>query len=436
MTRKKLTVAAPAMLATAALALTACGGGGDDDAGAGEATTANDPVTIDLWGWVPNMETLVDQWNAENEDIQINYQAQAAGNDETLAKISAAVGAGNAPCLSQADVKWMTSMVSSGLFEDVTEQAAQYEDNYAPGAWSTVTYAGTTYGIPQDSGPVVLYYNKARFAELGIDVPETWEEFAQAAADVHEADADAYLTTFTSDDLEIFQSYVQQAGGEWWSIGDDEWIVDTSSEASSKVAELWQGMIDDGVLADTKRWDPSFYNKVVNGEILALVGAAWQAPLIAENAADFAGDWAVAPMPQWNAGDQISANNGGSAVTVLQGCEHIDQALEFTDWLNTNVEGLTSIGLFPAAKADGIETPAEIADFFDGQEIFTDLAEAAQQIESPWTFPPIYSSLTGTMEDAISDTVTGNGTLSDFLQLVEDESIAAFDKAGISASAR
>ena len=40
------------------------------------------------------------------------------------------------------------------------------------------------------------------------------------------------------------------------------------------------------------------------------------------------------------------------------------------------------------------------------------------------------------MEDAISDTVTGNGTLSDFLQLVEDESIAAFDKAGISASAR
>ena len=41
--------------------------------------------------------------------------------------------------------------------------------------------SGKTYGLPQDTGPLVYFYNQKAFDELGIKVPKTKDELIAAA---------------------------------------------------------------------------------------------------------------------------------------------------------------------------------------------------------------------------------------------------------------
>ena len=43
------------------------------------------------------------------------------------------------------------------------------------------------YGIPQDTGPMALLYNKKIFDQYGLTVPTTWDEFAQQAEKLAQA---------------------------------------------------------------------------------------------------------------------------------------------------------------------------------------------------------------------------------------------------------
>src|SRR5699024_7747881 len=163
-----------AALSVAGLALSACSGG-DSGGDTGGSSTSSGPVEV--WSWIPNISTLVDEWNEQNPDAPVELSEQAAGDDATFAKLVAATNSGTAPCLAQTDIKWVTSLVSQGVLQDVTDAAEQYQDDYVPGGWSSVTLADKTYGLPIGSGPMVLYYNEAKLTEYGIDVPTTWEEY-------------------------------------------------------------------------------------------------------------------------------------------------------------------------------------------------------------------------------------------------------------------
>ncbi|MFC3396914.1 extracellular solute-binding protein [Microbacterium amylolyticum] len=50
-----------------------------------------------------------------------------------------------------------------------------------------------------DSGPMAMFYNATVFEEHGVEVPETWDEFAQAARDFQESDPDVYITNDLGD---------------------------------------------------------------------------------------------------------------------------------------------------------------------------------------------------------------------------------------------
>lgn len=63
-------------------------------------------------------------------------------------------------------------MFTKGLLEDVTEEAAKYKSDFAEGPYSMMQVDGKTYGLPQDTGPLVYFYNQKAFDELGIKFPK------------------------------------------------------------------------------------------------------------------------------------------------------------------------------------------------------------------------------------------------------------------------
>ena len=63
------------------------------------------------------------------------------------------------------------------------------------------------------------------------------------------------------------------------------------------------------------------------------------------------------------------------------------------------------------------------------------LADAAENIDSPWLFPPTYSDLSKELTDGIARVTNGETTLPDVLAELQESSLSAFEQAGIDAVA-
>lgn len=165
---------------------------------------------------------------------------------ELIKKLETDVKAGAAACLAQVGYGEVPEVFVKGLLEDVTAEAEKYKDNYS-GAYTNMSVGGTVVGLPQDTGPLVYYYNKAEFDKLGI----------------------------TAD-----------------------------SDASKVVADFCQQMLDDKSVLVTERWNDGFKAALNDQSLIGTIGAAWEAPLLAGDMASTAneGQWAVAQLPGFGAG--------------------------------------------------------------------------------------------------------------------------------------
>ena len=99
-----------------------------------------------------------------------------------IKKLETDVKSGEAPDLAQVGYAELPEVFTKGLLQDVTQYAEQYKNDFASGPYSLVQVGGKAYGLPQDTGPLVYFYNKAEFEKLGItEIPQTADEFIAAA---------------------------------------------------------------------------------------------------------------------------------------------------------------------------------------------------------------------------------------------------------------
>lgn len=431
---RRTTTIALATLSALALASCASGTGGDD----AEADSGS-PVSIDYWHRLPSVEgaktvdDLVAEWNTANPDIKVTATALQGSAGDSYPKIAAAVEGNNAPCLAQVGVDRVPDLLSTGQLLDVTEYAKQYEGNYLPYAWNKSTFAGQTYGLPQDTGPIVLYYRTDLFEQYGIKVPTTWEEYRAAGEAVKAANPEARIGSFLPDESMWLMALASANGATWWSVGEDGWTVDVDSAETQEVAEYWQGLIDDDIVATTPRWDPTFDQSLNDGTLVATIGASWEAPLIAGAAPDSAGSWGVAQIPMADPATPMVGEDGGSIVAVLKGCKNPEQAVKFADWINTNVDGLMPLGLFPATTtpAGGFATPESLKTFFGGQDIYSEFSTANEAVNVGWTFSPTTGQTLTAIQDGTGKMLTGGPGLPEIMTAAHASSIASLEKAGI-----
>ena len=322
---------------------------------------------------------IVDRWNTENPNIHVTATKFDGAAQEMIKKVETDINAGAGPCLAQLGYSEVPELFVKGLTEDVTEYATQYESNYS-GAFNMMKVGETIVGLPQDTGPLVYFYNKAAFEELGIEVPTTLEEFQTAAATA--AAAGKYIATFQPDEAQYWLSAQSAAaGGSWYNFVNDEWKVDANSDASAVVADFWQKMLDDKTVSVLERWGDAF-------------------------------------------GKSLTGPDGGSGVAVMKGCEHPEQAMEFNNWFNTQIDDLVSQGLVVAAKGE-MTTPENISAFYGGQDVFAELATANANLSADFAYMPFFSAVGPSMVEAAAAAGSGSGTVADVFTAAQDASIKA-----------
>jgi len=380
-----------AAVAATALLVTGCSGGGT---GGDSGDRGTEPVELTFWAWAPNIEKVVDVWNAEHPDIQVTVNKQDGG-DPAVTKLLTAIEAGSgAPDLMQAEYQKIPQLVSSDALADISgEISGDLAGHFPEGVWNAVTLGSdAVYAVPQDSGPMQFYYREDVFAELGLEVPTTWDEYAEVARAIHAADPEKYLGTFSATDAGWFTGLTQQAGASWYGIDGESWTVDIDSPEVVKVAGYWGGLVEEGVIDNKPMYTPEWNAALNDGSQVGWLSAIWAPGVLSGNAADTAGKWKMAPMPQWDASAPATGNWGGSATAVTSQSEHAAEATEFVEWLNSDPVAVQALvdetGIYPADIPASTAALAEPPAFFSNQPDFYELAAETAQTANPFTYGP------------------------------------------------
>lgn len=423
-----------AVVSVAALALAGCSGS------PGTGTADGEPVEITFQSWVPNIDQAVDAFNESHDDIQVTLETITAGPDGGYATMLSAVQAGNAADVAQVGYDSIPDFLINDGLEDITEYAEGSADLFSPWQWETGVFDGSVYSIPQASGPLGQFYRADIFEELGIEAPTTWDEYYEAAKVVRASDPDRYIAAFAFNQAPWMIGLAQQGGANWFGTEGDAWTVDIDGDETLKVAEFWQKLVDEDLVKVVADMSNEWNADIQNGNILSWISGSWADAIVRGTAPETAGNWAVSPVPQWNAGEKVSATwAGGSASVVLRGTDHPAEATEFAVWLNSDPESvsiLTSIGAGWPALADtsaieSLQDDPEVFAFYGGQDIWDTFAESDAAVDTSWKWPPLSSTLFASLSDNVSAAVENGTPLVDAYRQTQEDVVAALAERGI-----
>ncbi|MFJ2033612.1 ABC transporter substrate-binding protein [Streptosporangium sp. NPDC087985] len=432
MRTNRLAVAAATVLA-ATLAAGCSGGSPAPAAPAAQSAAPAEQVKLTFWTWAPGMDKIAAVWNQAHPDIQVTVSKQAGG-DDAAAKFLTAAKAGNPPDVVQAEYQHLPSFIAADAVADISAETASIKGEFGEGVWTLVTLGtDAVYGIPQDSGPMMLYYRTDLFKKYGIEVPRTWDDYAKAARTVHEKDPKVHLGTFSSKDPGSFTGLAQQAGAQWWSIDGEAWKVGIADDATKKVADYWGGLVKEGVIDDQPYFTPEWNKALNDGKLLTWPSAIWAPGVLSSNSPKAKGRWAIAPLPQWNEGENYSGFWGGSSTAIAAGSKHKAAATQFSTWLNTDPQALDLLikeaFVYPASiKGQAQLTTAP--EYFAGQPDFWQQASAIAAGARGFAFGPNVSVTYNAFKDAFDKALQNGTPFSAAVQSMHDTTVADMRKSG------
>ncbi|MFF7364072.1 extracellular solute-binding protein [Streptomyces sp. NPDC008125] len=438
MKHRNVALSTAVVLAASAL-LTGCG---SSDDGKGDAPAAAGPARLTYWSWAPGLDKVADIWNkgeGKKEGITVTVKKQASG-DDLVTKIITAAKAHKAPDLVQAEYQALPTLVSNDVLADISKEAGDAESAFAAGIWQQATLGtDALYALPQDSGPLMFYYREDLFEKYGLTVPTTWDEFAETARALKKKAPDTDLTTFSSNDSGLFAGLAQQAGAQWWTTADDTWKVAIDDPATRKVADFWGGLVKEGAIDNQPMYTPAWNKALDTGKQIAWVSAVWAPGTLTTAAPDTAGKWAMAPLPQWTAGENVTGSWGGSSTAVTNDSKNKGAAAKFAKWLNTDPAALAALvkesGIYPAATA--AQTGGALAQapaYFSNQpDFYTKAAEIAQGT-APAAWGPNVNVAYTAFKDGFAKAAKDKSDFGAALTAMQEATVADLKKQGFGVS--
>lgn len=411
-----------AVAATGLLALTACTGGGGDDgggeAGRGDITIwySNNEAEI-AWG-----EQMVEAWNAEHPDEQIKAQEIPAGASSEEV-IGAAITAGNAPCLvyntSPAAVPQFQKqggLVNLSEFDDgdgyITERSGDLADQYR-------SADGDFYQMPWKSNPVMIFYNKAMFAQAGLDAENpalaTYDEFLETARTLVSSGA-AQFAINPAPTSEFFQSwfdfyplYAAQSGG---TLLVEDGAATFDDENGTAVADFWATLYSEGLAGKEQYQGDAFADGV---SAMSIVGP-WAISVYGEDV-----EWGAVPVPTQDgtAPEETYTFSDAKNIGMFTACENQATAwdvLKFSTSEEQDGVWLEETGQMPLrqnlteAYGEYFEANPAYQQFGDQAARTVEVPNVPNSIEIWQTFRDGYSNSVIFGEEPVADFLTDAAT--------------------------
>ena len=391
------------------------------------------PASITVWTWIANADKLVPLFQKAFPSIKVDLKSVGQGQPE-YTKLATAIQAGSgAPDVVQVEFQALPQFVETSGLLDIAQYVGDTKPLFPEWTWNQVFLNGKLYAIPQDAGPEGLIYRKDLFDKYNIALPKTWAEFERAGALLHQADATKYITFIALNDQGEINGLLWQGGVFPFKNTPNGWKINFTSEAAKKVMNYWLGLVKKGYVQVANAWTPEWSHNLGQGAYAAVIGAAWSPtyeiePYMEKGTTQ---QWRVAEMPQWNMGDKVDSNWGGSTDAVTTQTKYPEASALFAAWINTHKDAVAILstdigrggsGLFTAHVSSGkLPSFAGPNAFLGGQianAVFTGMMPwVDKSFEwSPWT-----SFVYNEMQVQFTNLFSGKITTDQALQNLQDK---------------
>lgn len=217
-------------------------------------------------------------------------------------------------------------------FSDIDEVMARFPE----AASMQFTYDGATYGLPETITYPVMFYRKDILTEIGLEVPETWDDVKVA------------MTVLAKNQMEfgmlateqVFASLLYQNGGTYYTEDAKASALD-SDIAVSVFKDFCEYYTDYKLDKET-----SVEERFRTGECPIIIADYTTYNNFAVSAPDIAGLWSFTQIPgtvQADGSVDHSVASTGLASMIMADTDHPDASWEFLKWW-TSAETQTSYG--------------------------------------------------------------------------------------------
>jgi multiple sugar transport system substrate-binding protein len=430
-TKHLLAATATVVLAGSLAACTPGDENANDDANCTNTIPKADLPVVTMWAWYPNMELVVDNFNEQNDEVQVCWTNAGAGGDE-YDKFQTAVSAGSgAPDVVMLEADRIPTFQAQNALVELNDLGYEdVKDNFSDGAWKDVSVGDGVFGAPVDGGPMGMIYRRDIFDQYGITPPTTWAEYEEAAQKLKDAGG-PFFGDLGANVPAVMMALQYQNGAQpfTYDAATAENIgIDLNDDASKEVLDYWAGLSSKGLVGKQDQFTPEYISGVIGGEYATYLSAAWapgylQGAGVGEGADE--GVWAVAPLPQWDPDNPVSVNWGGSAFSVTEQAGDPELAAKVAFGVYADdaslEDGWKNQIIFPL-NVNVLEDPAfqdyEVP-FFGGQQANKEVYVPAANAYTGMTYTPIgqyyYSAFTEQLA-AINDGSISGSEAADALQ--------------------
>jgi multiple sugar transport system substrate-binding protein len=442
------------LLATLCLALgfvvAACGGddegGGGGGGGGGASTEKVDvaaelkkPAQLTVWAWTPGTEEAVAMFMKEYPNIDVKVQNVGQGPPH-YRKVRTTVQSGQGlPDVIQMEYQFIPSFTITEDLLDLTPYLpSDFLEEYPEWVQKQINVENAIYGVPWDTGPLGFIYRKDLLDKAGItEIPTTWEEFAEAARTYHEANPDSYLVNMPGTQTGQWLGLFWQNGARPFSGNAENLTINLTDPKIKQVTDFWDPLIQDGVISTDADFNDNWYQGLANGKYAGWLSAAWGPIFLQGTAKKTSGKWRAAKLPQWNEGDDVSGNWGGSTLAVLKSTKFPAHAAELSRWLLNEREPVNFFALeqflFPPTNWT-LEEPQWVNqknEFYGGQQVNKLYAEISDTVSTDWQWSPIHEYVATQGGDIQGKAVERGETMTSTLQPWQDAVVNYAKQQGI-----
>lgn len=422
--------------ASIGLLLTGCApssGGGGGSTGAVTQDEIDEalstPTKLTFWTWVPDIENEVKLFEEKYPEIDVTVENVGQGLPH-YQKLRSAIEAGEgAPDVAQLEYQYIPSFVLNDSLLDLAAYGGDdLSADYVDWAWNQVSPGDEVWGIPQDVGPMGNLYREDILTQAGITEPiTTWEEYATAAQTVKDSTG-AYISNLGATQAGQMVGFFWQAGAKPFGYDGKETVtIDVNSEEAKMVATYWTELIQKDLVSTDVDFQDQWYQGLASGKYAGWLTAAWAPIFLQGTAESTSGLWRAAPLPQWEAGAEISGNWGGSSDAVLESSENPIAAYELAKFINNDEESVMKLAteqfLFPP-QVSALEDPAfadQESEFYGGQKVNQLFADISETVDTDFQWVPFMDFVFSSYEETMGTVIAEKGDIAAALDVWQDE---------------
>ncbi|MFF4327371.1 extracellular solute-binding protein [Streptomyces sp. NPDC001591] len=364
-------IAATALVATLALAATACGGDTKDNGG---ETKAGGELTGTVTWWdtsndaeKASFQKIAEGFTAKHPKVTVKYVNVPYGDAQNKVKNAFSSGA-DAPDVIRADVGWVADFASLGYLDEVpADQVKKVEADFLPQAVASGRFDGKTFAVPQVIDTLGLFYNKKMLADAGVQPPKTLEELKTAAAGIKAKTGKTGLY-LRGDDSYWLLPFLYGEGGDL--VDAKAKTVTIDNEAGIKGFKAARDLVASGaaVTNATDGWT-NMQTAFKSGEVAMMINGPWavEDTYAGEQFKDKA-NLGIAPVPAGSV--KGGAPQGGHDLAVYAGSKNTAAAHAFVEYMTSQevqVQSAKELSLLPTRTA-AYEQPdvknSEMVQFF------------------------------------------------------------------------